>query len=100
MAFNPIAAIGAESPIEGQAAVSGARGASPSFAQMMLDGVSSVDAKVRSADSAVTAFALDDSIPPHQVMFALEEAHHAMSMMMQVRARVVEGYQELMRMQL
>ena len=100
MAFNPIAAIEALNPADGQAGVVGPRAAGASFAQMLLDGVNKVDAKMRSADAAVTAFALDDSIPPHQVMFALEEAHHAMSMMMQVRARVVEGYQELMRIQL
>ena len=67
---------------------------------MIADGLAQVDQKAKAADAAVTAFALDDTMPPHQVLFALAEAHRSASMMMQVRARLVDGYQELMRMQL
>ena len=56
--------------------------------------------KLIDADQAVTAFALDDSIPLHQVTYALEQSRLAFELMLQVRARLVEGYQEIMRMQL
>ena len=77
------------------------RAAAPtSFAQMLSDGIARVDAKAQTADSMVRAFALDDSIPVHQVSFALEQARASLSLMLQVRNRMVEGYQQLMNMQL
>ena len=100
MTSTPIAPVEAVQLMAPEPAQATARPSGQSFSQMMMNGVTQVDQKMKAADAAVTAFALNDSIPPHQVMFALEAAHNAMSMMMQVRARVVEGYQELMRMQL
>ena len=52
------------------------------------------------ADAMAQAFVLNDSIPPHQVIFALEQSQLALQMMLQVRNRLVEGYQDIMRMQL
>jgi len=71
-----------------------------SFAQMLLDGIASVNHRVANADAMVRAFTVDDSIPLHQVTFALEEARLSMELMMQVRARLVESYQRMMEMQL
>jgi flagellar hook-basal body complex protein FliE len=70
-----------------------------SFSRMILDGIAQVDAKLVDADAMTTAFALDDSIPVHQVTYALEQARLSFQLMMEVRSRLVEGYQELMRMQ-
>ena len=71
-----------------------------SFAQLMINGVDGVNQKVLKADSLAAAFAVDDSIPPHQVTFALEQARLSLELMMQVRSRLVEAYQEFSRMQL
>ncbi len=71
-----------------------------SFGEMLRSGIASVNQQVTQANSVAAAFALDDSIPPHQVMVQLEQAKLSMQLMMQVRARLVEGYQEFMRMQL
>ncbi len=71
-----------------------------SFAHLLLVGVDQVEQKQATADAAVQAFALDDSIPVHQVTWALEEARLSVELMMQVRTRLLEGYQELLRMQL
>ena len=46
-------------------------------------------------DDLVTGKAAD----VHQVMVAVEEAGIALSLMLEVRNRVLEGYQELIRMQ-
>ena len=73
---------------------------SSSFAQMLLQGVDGVNQKVTQADAMVKAFAVDDTVPLHQVTFALEQARLSVELMMQVRARLVEGYQEILRMQL
>jgi flagellar hook-basal body complex protein FliE len=71
-----------------------------SFAELLLDGVENVSAKLAEADSLARAFILDDSIPVHQVTFALEQARLSLELMLQVRGRLVEGYQQLMNMQL
>lgn len=71
-----------------------------SFAHLLVDGVNGVNDKLLQADAAVKAFAIDDSVPLHQVTLALEQARLSFELMLQVRAKLVEGYQEIMRMQL
>lgn len=106
MTFAPVTAI---VPVEAGAALaplanppppSAARIAPSGFARLLLDGVQAADQKVAAADEMVRAFALDDGVPLHQVTYALEQARLAVELVTQVRARFVEGYQELMRMQL
>jgi flagellar hook-basal body complex protein FliE len=97
----PVTSLTATGLLDPTAAAAPAQvGAPESFARMLLDGVDQVNQKVLDADKMVQAFALDDSVPLHQVTFALEQARLSTELMMQVRARVLEGYQELMRMQL
>lgn len=81
-------------------AVSARPQAAASFGQMLINGVEEVDQKLVEADATARAFVLGDAVPPHQVTFALEEARLSLELMLQVRARLVEGYQEIMRMQL
>lgn len=71
-----------------------------SFAQSLVDGINGVSDKLTHADGLVRAFALDDSIPVHQVTYALEEARLSFELMLQVRSRLLDGYQQLMNMQL
>lgn len=59
-----------------------------------------MDAKVAHAEDMVARFALDDNVPVHQVTIALEEARLAIEFAMQIRTRMVEGYREIMNMQL
>jgi flagellar hook-basal body complex protein FliE len=70
------------------------------FADILAAGMRQVDAKLSTADSLVRQFALDDSVPVHKVTYALEEARLSVELAMQVRARLVEGYRDLMNMQL
>lgn len=70
------------------------------FASLIQSSIATMDAKVAQADQLVTRFALDDSVPVHQVTVALEEARLSVELAMQVRARLVEGYRELMNLQL
>lgn len=73
---------------------------SRSFASLLADGIKSMEAKVAHADQMVKAFTLDDSIPVHQVTYALEEARLSVELAMQVRAKLLDGYRELMNLQL
>lgn len=70
------------------------------FGQMLGEGLKQVEQKVAEANNAVRAFALDDSVPIHQVTIALEEARIAVELALQVRTRLVEAYREIMNTQL
>ncbi len=70
------------------------------FGELLMQGLRGVDAKLNAADNLVARFAVDDDIPVHQVTMALEEARLSVDLAMQVRGRLVEGYRELMNMQL
>ncbi|GAA4044727.1 flagellar hook-basal body complex protein FliE [Parerythrobacter jejuensis] len=70
------------------------------FSNLIADGLAKMDAKVAHADKMVTQFAVDDSTPIHKVTIALEEARLSVELAMQVRQRFVEGYRQLMNMQL
>lgn len=97
--IQALAPIGAQAPADPVAAAARTR-APASFGQMMLDGLQQTDAKVSDASRLATAFGVDDSVSIHQVVFAQVQAIDALQLMLQVRARLTEGYQELMRMQL
>ena len=70
------------------------------FADVLMTGLRDVDQKIATADKLVQQFALDDSVPVHQVTMALAEAKLAVELAMQVRTRLVEGFRELMNTQL
>ncbi|MFA6125557.1 flagellar hook-basal body complex protein FliE [Sphingomonas sp.] len=73
---------------------------STGFADVLSAGVRHVETKLAQADDLVRRFALDDSVPLHQVTYALEEARMAVELAMQVRSKLVDGYREIMNMQL
>ena len=101
MTTFPIDAVGLASADNLAAAPrSVASSAGGSFVSQLMRGVEQVNQKVVDADALVRAFALDDSVPLHQVTYALEQARLSVELMMQVRGRLLEGYQEMLRMQL
>ena len=66
----------------------------------MLDGlVATVDAKQDVAGALTRKVLLGDTDQLHQSVIAMQEAGVAFSMMVEVRNKLVESYQELMRMQ-
>ncbi len=71
-----------------------------SFSQMISNGLDTINQRAADADAQVKAFILDDSIPPHRVIYALERSQMSLQMMLQVRNKVIEDYQDIMRMQL
>ncbi|WP_333677800.1 flagellar hook-basal body complex protein FliE [Dyella sp.] len=73
---------------------------STSFGAMLLEGAMRTDTSQQQAGKAMADFAVGGATPPHQVMLTLEDARMSLELALQVRARLVEGYQELMRMQL
>jgi flagellar hook-basal body complex protein FliE len=91
-----VAAVG-QAPVAQRAEVSAP--ASQSFATVLAQGIEGVNGALIRADAMLAQAALDGSQPPHQVMLALEEARLSFHLALQVRNRLLEGYQELLRMQ-
>lgn len=104
-----IEAIGAIGPGSGDAAISRlglaaqvapAQTPQAGFSDILASGMRHVEGKLATANDLVQRFALDNSVPLHQVTFALEEARLSVELAMQVRTRLVESYRELMNMQI
>jgi len=101
MSVMPVQAVGGLMPNEIAAPATQAyMQPQASFGRMLVNGINGVSYKLSSADATARAFALDDSIPVHQVTYALEQARLSFELMLQVRSRLLEGYQQLMNMQL
>ena len=71
----------------------------PTFADLVKDFARDVNDLQFKAGDAVNMLATGKAVDTHQVMIAVEEASVAMDLMLEVRNRVLEGYQELIRMQ-
>jgi len=71
---------------------------SDSFASMFGRMVSDVNAKQQAAGQAVSALQSGQNVPLHQTVIAMEEASVSFQLMVEVRNRLLESYQEIMRM--
>jgi flagellar hook-basal body complex protein FliE len=69
------------------------------FSQMLDGLVATVESKQVAADGITRKVLLGESDQLHQSVIAMQEASVAFSMMVEVRNKLVESYQELMRMQ-
>ena len=92
---------GTQSPAAAGMAPAGLSTTAPSdgFGTMISNLVSSVDAKQTAANTITNKVMLGESGQLHQSVIAMQEASVAFSLMVQVRNKLVESYQELMRMQ-
>lgn len=81
--------------------LTGATGTQPSegFGQVLDTLVSNVTAKQEASKMATRKVLLGESDQLHTSVIAMQEASVAFSMMVEVRNKLVESYQELMRMQ-
>ena len=97
-AASSAASAGASSAASSAAsAVTGAQ--SPSFSSVLQNAVQEVNAKMSDADVAKTKLLTGETGNVHQAMIAVQESNVAFSLMVEVRNKLVDSYQELMRMQ-
>lgn len=73
--------------------------AAPGFGSMLEGLVNTVSNKEAAADALTNNVMLGQTGSLHQSVIAMQEASVALSLMVQVRNKLVESYQELMRMQ-
>ena len=67
---------------------------------MVSAGIENVNQQLLSANTATQRLAAGDVENLHQVMIQLEEAKLSFQLLVQVRNRALEAYQEVMRMQI
>jgi flagellar hook-basal body complex protein FliE len=95
-----IEAIAAISPALTGSAASALAPAAPDFAGWLERGVEAVDRDVAHADHAVQMLATGQAESLPDVMIALQNASTSLSLMLQVRDRLVSAYQEILQMQI
>ncbi len=69
------------------------------FGEMLGNLVQGVNEKQAASKDTVNALLAGQNVPLHQAMIAMEEASVSFQLMVEVRNKLVESYQELMRMQ-
>lgn len=87
----PISMLAQGAPVAG--AVSG-------FANVFEQQLGKVNADLTLAETSLQKLAAGEPVELHDVMIALETARIGVQTMVQVRNRMVEAYQDLMRMQI
>ena len=86
-------------PLEGMPGVSPAQPSGESFASLLGNMVQEVNAKQHAAADAVAGLQSGGNVSLHQAVIAMEEASVSFQLMVEVRNKLLESYQEIMRMQ-
>ncbi len=99
--MNPISAIGVPTtfapaalapagPGKGAAAAGG-----PSFENFLLKSIEEVNSMQRAADQSVEELATGGDVSPAEVLSAVQKADIAFRLLMQVRNKIVQAFQEI-----
>ena len=70
------------------------------FGKLLLDALTRVNDLQLEADNAIQDVVLGKEEDLHRAIIALEKANLALGLTVQVRNKVIEAYQEIMRMQM
>jgi len=85
-------------PAAGVAGVAGSPGPA-GFSSLVTEGIGQVNEQLMAGQVQLQQLASGAPVNLHQVMIGLEESRMQFQLLMQVRNRLLEGYQEVMRMQ-
>ncbi len=81
-------------PASGEKGTSGA-----SFGEILKDAISTTDSLQKQSNLEIQKLMAGESQDLHTTMIAVQQADLSFQMMMQVRNKLVQAYQEIMRMQ-
>lgn len=70
------------------------------FGDFIKDAIKTVDGAKKTADSQVDDFVMGKTENVHEVMLAMEKANLSFQLMVEIRNRALETYQEISRMQI
>jgi flagellar hook-basal body complex protein FliE len=87
------------SPTDGKAAPNQTGEVGPSFTDTLAKSIEEVNHLQKEADQAIEKLSSGESQNIHGAMLAMNKADTAFRMTMQVRNKILEAYQEVMRMQ-
>jgi len=73
--------------------------AAPGFGDMLTRELGQVNQQILNTDKQVQDLALGKTSNLHEVMIALEETKLSFNLMVQIRSRALEAYQDILRMQ-
>ena len=71
----------------------------PSFSDTLKDSINEVNKLQKQADRAIEALSTGETKDIAQTMIAVEKANISFQLMTQIRNRILEAYQEVLRMQ-
>lgn len=83
----------------GAATDAGGGAGAADFAQWLQRSFAETNTRLIAADQQVQRLATGETDNLHQVMIALEEAKLSLQLMVQVRNKLLEAYQDILRMQ-
>ena len=72
---------------------------SGSFADMLKEGIGQVNSAMQASDQSATDLATGKSSNIHETMLSATKAELGFNLMVQLRNKAIESYQEVMRMQ-
>jgi len=98
--MNPIQKIPAPMTLRGLESVprtppGGAQPADASFKSFLVNSIQEVNSMQQAADQAVQKLAAGQDVSPAEVLTAVQKADIAFRMMMQIRNKIVQAYQEV-----
>jgi flagellar hook-basal body complex protein FliE len=99
MATEPVSFLPALRAIESPAPAVAQAAKGADFGAWLSQSLDGVNRQLVQADQGLQGLATGDAQNLHQVMIALEEARVGVQLMVQVRNRLLEAYQEILRMQ-
>jgi flagellar hook-basal body complex protein FliE len=92
-----VAAANAQS-LQGAAPVMAGAPVAGAFGQLVSDGLSRINGQLIGSQVDLQKLATGDAQNLHQIMINLEESRVSFQLMMQVRNRLLEAYQDIMKM--
>jgi flagellar hook-basal body complex protein FliE len=87
---------GVEANLASDKAAAGEKG---EFKSVLSDLIGEVDSLQKNADESIKGLVNGDSANVHDVMIQMEEAGVAFDLMMEIRNKLVDAYQQILRMQ-
>jgi flagellar hook-basal body complex protein FliE len=87
------------SAVPGPAELPQTAASGPSFDEILKTAFQNVGSLQKEANRAIQRLSVDGSVNVHQTMIAMEKANLSFRLMLQIRNKLVDAYQEVMRMQ-
>lgn len=100
MEITSISSVVATNIVEPSLQPTGVSGSSNSFGDLVTQGLDNVNQQLMTSQADLQTLASGDMQNMHQIMIRLEESRLSFQLLLQVRNRLLEAYQDVMKMQI